>query len=99
MYTDRAEWDERKIKQVFNEVDAKAIMNCPICPINKDQQVWSQVSSGIYSVKPGYRWLMANRSVESDNSKFWKAIAELDTLGDPRWSFRSPETAMADGTV
>ncbi|KAL4383748.1 hypothetical protein GQ457_15G012760 [Hibiscus cannabinus] len=80
MHTDRAEWDERKIKQVFNKVDTKAIMNCPICPVNKDQQVWSQVSSGIYSVKLGYRWLMANRSVESDNSKIWKAIAELDTL-------------------
>ncbi|KAK8684388.1 hypothetical protein V6N13_040418 [Hibiscus sabdariffa] len=36
---ERAEWDERLIRQVFNEEDAKAILNCPICPIEKDQQI------------------------------------------------------------
>ncbi|KAK8523703.1 hypothetical protein V6N12_013788 [Hibiscus sabdariffa] len=32
------EWDPRKVRQVFNEVDAKVILECPINPINEDLQ-------------------------------------------------------------
>ncbi|KAK8590422.1 hypothetical protein V6N13_057315 [Hibiscus sabdariffa] len=39
------------IRQVFIEEDAKAILSYPICPIEKDQQVWCHTSSGTYSVK------------------------------------------------
>ncbi|KAL4348558.1 hypothetical protein GQ457_17G007640 [Hibiscus cannabinus] len=80
MLPNRAEWNERLIRQVFAEEDAKAILNCPIGPIDKDQQVWCHSSSGIYCVKSGYKWLSKNRGIDEDQSKVWKAIAGLETL-------------------
>ncbi|KAK8973039.1 hypothetical protein V6N11_047042 [Hibiscus sabdariffa] len=35
------EWDPRKVRQVFNEVDAKVILECPINPINEDLQQYT----------------------------------------------------------
>ncbi|KAK8620643.1 hypothetical protein V6N13_067113 [Hibiscus sabdariffa] len=47
------EWDTRKVRQVFNEVDANAILNCPINPVHEDIQAWGLHTSGVYSVKSG----------------------------------------------
>ncbi|KAL4298276.1 hypothetical protein GQ457_12G013600 [Hibiscus cannabinus] len=74
------EWDTRKVRQVFNDTDAKTILECPINPISEDLQVWGPHSSGVYSVKSGYRWISSTNSAQEDQSIIWRTFASLPTL-------------------
>ncbi|KAK8547806.1 hypothetical protein V6N13_027419 [Hibiscus sabdariffa] len=74
------DWDIREVRQVFNDSDAKAIMECPINPISEDLQVWGPHSSGVYSVKSGYRWISNPISTQEDQSILWRTFASLPTL-------------------
>ncbi|KAK8590489.1 hypothetical protein V6N13_057382 [Hibiscus sabdariffa] len=39
MMNGEEDWDARKVRQVFNDYDAKAILECPINPISEDLQL------------------------------------------------------------
>ncbi|KAL4273791.1 hypothetical protein GQ457_13G014330 [Hibiscus cannabinus] len=80
MRSDGKSWDVDKVKQVFSETDANAILGCPICPIQGDLQVWGHHPTGVHNVKFGYRWIVSNRGMEGDHSSIWKTIVSMATL-------------------
>ncbi|KAL4319103.1 hypothetical protein GQ457_18G000590 [Hibiscus cannabinus] len=74
------DWDSRKVRHVFNESDANAVLECPINPIREDLQVWGPHSSWVYSVKSGYKWISSLQSLQEDRSTLWRTIAALPTF-------------------
>ncbi|KAL8124645.1 hypothetical protein AgCh_012338 [Apium graveolens] len=73
-------WDERKVKQLFMMVDAKAILATRV-PHHEveDRIVWSSSKDGIYTVKAGYNF-WHNRNVDSSaipQSNGWHKVWQL----------------------
>lgn len=80
MIHDLAAWNVIKVHQVFAEEDALSICRCPISPSN-DLLVWGHHSSGCYTTRSGYSWLINRRQDSSmDDSFIWKAMAKIPTL-------------------
>ncbi|KAL4324280.1 hypothetical protein GQ457_11G002870 [Hibiscus cannabinus] len=73
-------WDSRKVEQVFNARDAKAILDCPIARTNGDSVVWSKHSKGLYTTRSGHRWLLDKAEGRNPESIIWKRIAKLAVL-------------------
>ncbi|KAK8491606.1 hypothetical protein V6N11_063095 [Hibiscus sabdariffa] len=51
-------WDVRKVRQVFTPTDADVILHCSIANRSSDVLIWGNHSSGTYSTRSGYAWLM-----------------------------------------
>ncbi|KAK8664449.1 hypothetical protein V6N13_084239 [Hibiscus sabdariffa] len=61
-------WDATKVMQVFNSTDATAILSCPIAKNRNDILIWANHSSGLYSVRSAYHWLMRQQHNEAPPS-------------------------------
>ena len=74
-------WDVELIHDLFNEADRVAILSIPLSStVDEDGWYWAFESSGVYSVKSAYRFLMGlrNQVFSSDNATgFWKQIWAL----------------------
>ncbi|KAL4296489.1 hypothetical protein GQ457_12G013640 [Hibiscus cannabinus] len=80
MIEGQPQWDERKVRQVFTEEDAKQILQCPISNSRNEMLKWSHHKSGLYSTKSGHHWLARQERVLSDESPIWKAVMHAKTL-------------------
>lgn len=74
------EWDEERIREVFDEVDATAIMQTRI-PQNAahDRVAWVHMKDGCYSVKSGYHvWQESHLApIQDSHSVGWKRLWNL----------------------
>lgn len=73
------QWDVNKVKELFTEEDAAAILSIPVPQRNvRDRVAWTQSVDGHYDVKTGYRvWqnqgLRVNRAIQSEGwGKIWR---------------------------
>ena len=77
-------WDVHLLQGLFNPQEVELIMSIPLCrSYVEDKLVWPFTPSGTYTVKPGYRFLVNENSVNStpmnsnQNDGVWKLIWAL----------------------
>ena len=77
-------WDVHLLQGLFNPQEVELIMSIPLCrSYVEDKLVWPSTPSGTYTVKPGYRFLVNENSVNStpmnsnQNDGVWKLIWAL----------------------
>ncbi|KAE8655002.1 hypothetical protein F3Y22_tig00117034pilonHSYRG00441 [Hibiscus syriacus] len=58
MVPNQARWNEPLVKLIFSSVDADSILSCPIAPTVDGVFIWSGHSSGVYSVRSGYFYVL-----------------------------------------
>ncbi|KAK8616940.1 hypothetical protein V6N13_116910 [Hibiscus sabdariffa] len=80
MIEGKAQWNERKVKQVFMERDAQIILQCPIASTREDVLRWSHHSSGLYVTKTAHHWLEKQGNHNEGSSELWKTLARMDVL-------------------
>ncbi|KAK8624290.1 hypothetical protein V6N13_065638 [Hibiscus sabdariffa] len=73
------EWDERKVQQVFLEPDTTTILNCPIAR-SGNMKIWGHHSSGAYTTRSGYNWLLNSENFSQNIMSLWRVIAKLPVL-------------------
>ncbi|KAK9046315.1 hypothetical protein V6N11_052207 [Hibiscus sabdariffa] len=73
-------WDMDRVREVFTPTDAERILSCPIANRNSDLLLWANHSSGTYSTRSGYSWLMKPAPSTPPPSKLWHILAKLKTL-------------------
>ncbi|KAK8616730.1 hypothetical protein V6N13_116700 [Hibiscus sabdariffa] len=78
MIEGKAQWDERKVKQVFMERDAQIILQCPIASMRDDVFRWSHHSSGLYVTKTAHHWLEKQGNHNEGSSELWQTLARMD---------------------
>ena len=75
-------WDTDLLAGVFALVEADLIQKIPLSPVTvEDKLIWPYVSSGVYSVKSGYRFLVkekggsrASLQTQTDSPSVWRWI-------------------------
>ena len=73
------------LASVFAPVEADLIQKIPLSPVTvEDKLIWPHVSSGVYSVKSGYRFLVkekggsrASLQTQTDSPSVWRQIWRL----------------------
>lgn len=90
MHPSRAGWNERLVRQVFAEDDAKVILRTPISALGvTDRLTWHFTKDGQYSVNSGYTVAKkcqkraagdegTSSRVEQEDGKLWRKIWNLD---------------------
>ncbi|KAK9037657.1 hypothetical protein V6N11_022559 [Hibiscus sabdariffa] len=73
-------WDVARVREVFLPTDADQILNCPIANRYSDLLVWGNHSSGTYSTRSVYTWLMKPTPSTPPSPKLWHILAKLKTL-------------------
>ncbi|KAK8993288.1 hypothetical protein V6N11_033389 [Hibiscus sabdariffa] len=73
-------WDVARVRDVITPNNAEQILNCPIANRCSDLLVWSNYSSGTYSIRLGYAWLMKPEEYIIPPPKLWNVFAKLKTL-------------------
>ncbi|KAK8502847.1 hypothetical protein V6N12_000091 [Hibiscus sabdariffa] len=73
-------WDMARVMEVFIATDAEQILQCPIANRCSDLLVWGNHSSGTYSTRSGYDWLMKPEASVPSPPKLWHTLAKLKTL-------------------
>ncbi|KAK8568529.1 hypothetical protein V6N12_007077 [Hibiscus sabdariffa] len=73
-------WDTARVREVFTYTDAEQILQCPIANRYSDLLVWGNHSSGTYSTRSGYAWLMKPEPSMPSPPKLWHTLAKLKTL-------------------
>ncbi|KAK9032690.1 hypothetical protein V6N11_056948 [Hibiscus sabdariffa] len=92
-------WDATKVMQVFNSTDAAAILSCPIAKNHTDILIWANHSSGLYSVRSAYHWLMRQQHNDAPPSTLWNKLSKLKTLPKIRiFIWRAAREALPVGT-
>ncbi|KAK8508267.1 hypothetical protein V6N12_019446 [Hibiscus sabdariffa] len=56
------------------------ILQCLIAPTTEEIVIWEGNSSGVYTTRTGYNWLLKREAVLSEPNKIWNQIAKLHTL-------------------
>ncbi|KAE8682600.1 hypothetical protein F3Y22_tig00111238pilonHSYRG00276 [Hibiscus syriacus] len=72
--------NEQLVRQVFLSSDADAILRCSIVVLHRDLLVWGYHSSGLYSVRSGYTWLMRPPQDIDTTSSLWLFLSWSPTL-------------------
>jgi len=68
-------WNRDLIYSTFSVEEADQIMSLPIPTTDQsDKVVWFSETSGIYSVKSGYKMLLDNSNVSINEQKMFKQI-------------------------
>ncbi|KAK9026702.1 hypothetical protein V6N11_039536 [Hibiscus sabdariffa] len=70
-------WDMDRVREVFMPTDAEQILNCLIANRCSDLLVWGNHSSGTYSTRSGYTWLMKPAPSTPSSPKLWHILAKL----------------------
>lgn len=87
MHTDRREWDQEVIKDVFNGRDQKCILETPIYDNGaEDTILWNHENSGTYSVKSAYRLIQRLKGVYNSEEKS-KVLTYL-------WKIKAPPRVL-----
>ncbi|KAK8505697.1 hypothetical protein V6N11_050909 [Hibiscus sabdariffa] len=91
-------WNETLVRQVFMFGDANRILQCPIAHTREETILWTDHSSGVYSTKSAYLWLLkAGLSIPSTEG-IWKMLAKLRTLPRIRvFAWRACHDALPTG--
>ncbi|KAK8605169.1 hypothetical protein V6N13_082621 [Hibiscus sabdariffa] len=71
----QAQWDARKIRQVFTTADAHKILQCPIAYTRGDILRWSHHQSRVYVTKTGHHWLEKQGNMAVASSKLWRVLS------------------------
>ncbi|KAE8673375.1 hypothetical protein F3Y22_tig00111792pilonHSYRG00127 [Hibiscus syriacus] len=66
--------------RVFTEADANLILQCSMVPVASDVRIWEGHSTGVYSARSGYHWLMRASSSPTVATSLWLFLSQLPTL-------------------
>ncbi|KAK8562461.1 hypothetical protein V6N12_010539 [Hibiscus sabdariffa] len=73
-------WDTTRVREVFILVDVEQILQCPIANRCSNLLVCGNHSSGTYSTRSGYAWLMKPEALVPSPPKLWHTLVKLKTL-------------------
>ncbi|KAE8732143.1 Dynein light chain type 1 family protein [Hibiscus syriacus] len=73
-------WNTHLVEQVFTTEDAQTVLQCHISPVHHDELLWSGYSSGNYSVRSCYKWLVRQTMHAVQQSRLWLYLSRLPTL-------------------
>ncbi|KAK8486943.1 hypothetical protein V6N11_030643 [Hibiscus sabdariffa] len=91
-------WNENLVRRVFTPDDAQKILLCPIAATRAEPFLWFGHSSGCYTTKYEYLWLLKTVSRPAATKSIWKTISKLQTL--PRifvFAWRACHEALPTG--